>query len=409
MHKSQLFNGPMSENQDKINTPNAPASLRDFTLKKIAAIDARKQRRQLFDQTRGDFMQANREGVGDIISFTDNDYLGLSTHAEVIKAAIDATEKYGAGSGASRLVTGNNPLYGELEQSLADLKQAEDAIVFGSGYLANIGIIPTLVNEEDLILADELVHTSLRAGFDLSRADVNYFAHNDTEQLKILLQKSRADYRHVLIVVDGVYSMDGDIAPLKELGLVAKAFDAWLMSDDAHGVGVLADGRGSAAVKEATDLVPLQMGTLSKAIGAYGGYIAADKSVCDLLRSRARSLIYTTALPPAALGGALKALDIIKSDPVRCARPLLLAKKFCTALNLPEPQTPIVKIIIGEEEATMQASKALAEKGFLAWGFRPPTVPDGTSRLRFCFSASHRDEDVGALIAACLDIDSLFR
>ena len=284
------------------------------------------------------------------------------------------------------------------------MKHTEDAIVFGSGYLANVGIIPTLVNEQDLILADELVHVSLRSGFDLSQADVKYFRHNDIDEAHDLLRKYRQDYRHVLMVVDGVYSMDGDIAPLKELGLLAKEFDAWLMNDDAHGIGVIGGGRGSAWAKGATDMVPLQMGTLSKAVGAYGGYIAADKSVCALLRSRARSLIYTPGLPPATLASAIKALEIIKSDPVRCARPLMLAKKFCHALNLPIPETPIVPLIIGKEEATLGATSKLAERGFLVWGFRPPTVPAGTSRLRFCFSATHRDADVEALIKACLEL-----
>ena len=387
-----------------MTAPNAPASLQAFADDKIAAIQSRNQQRHLYDQIRGANMQGHREGLGNIISFTDNDYLGLSTHPDVVAAAMEAARTYGAGSGASRLVTGNNPLYGELERSIADLKGSEDAIVFGSGYLANVGIIPTLVGRQDLILADELVHVSLRTGIDLSGAETVYFRHNDVAHLKEMLEEKREQYRHVLMLVDGVYSMDGDIAPLMDMGTLAKEHDAWLMSDDAHGIGVLADGKGSAAHCAASHLVPLQMGTLSKAVGAYGGYIAADKSVCDLLRSRARSLIYTTGLPPATLAAAVKALEIIKSDADFCARPLMLAKKFCAALALPSPETPIVRLIIGEEEATLTASAALAEKGFLVWGFRPPTVPDGTSRLRFCFSATHRDEDLSKLIEACLEL-----
>ncbi len=195
--------------------------------------------------------------------------------------------------------------------------------------------------------------------------------------------------------------MDGDIAPLHELGVLAKKYDAWLMNDDAHALGTVGNGRGSAHELGVTDLVPLQMGTLSKAVGSYGGYLAASKPVIDFMKTRARSLIYTTGLPPAALGASLKALEIMQDDVALTKRPTLLAKRFASAMNLPEPQSPIVPLIIGEETATLEASAKLAEAGYKVIAFRPPTVPAGTSRLRFTFSASHKDSNVDSLITAC--------
>ena len=337
----------------------------------------------------------------DLISFTDNDYLGLSTHPDVIKAANSATQKYGAGAGASRLVTGNSPLYNILEQKIASLKECEDAIVFGSGYMANIGIIPALVGKNDLIIADELVHTCIHTGISLSKATCHLFKHNDVDHAKALLEEHRANYGNAMLLVDGVYSMDGDIAPLKELGELCLEHDVWLMNDDAHALGTIGNGKGSAAATGASKLVPLQMGTLSKAVGAYGGYLAGPKSIINLMKSRARSLIYTTGLPPGILAAAIKAIDIIEYDKGRVARPLKLAQKFAAALNLPKPVSPIVPIIIGDETSTLASSEKLALTGFQVIAFRPPTVPEGTCRLRFTFSASHKDSDVDRLINIC--------
>lgn len=379
-------------------------SLDTFASGKLTAIDARSQRRHLFDHTRRDQMQAHRNGVGDVISFTDNDYLGLSTHPDVIAVANEAAIQYGAGSGASRLVTGNHPLYRELEKKIAKLKGTEDALVFGSGYMANTGIIPTLVGKDDLIIADELIHTSLHAGIKLSGAKTLFFRHNDVDHAKELLRANRHNHPHAMMLVDGVYSMDGDIAPLKQLGQVAKVFDCWLMSDDAHGVGVIGGGKGSAHACGAENLVPLQMGTMSKAVGSYGGYLAASHQVCELLRSRCRSLIYTTGLPPATVAASIKALDIITHNPDICARPVQLAQKFAAAMGLPKPETAIVPLIVGAEDKTLMLSRQLAERGYLAWAFRPPTVPEGSSRLRFCFSSTHTDDQLNGLIKTCRDI-----
>lgn len=376
-------------------------SLERFALEKLDALERRNQRRRLVDTARAADMMLCVEGGAPLVSFTDNDYLGLSTHPDVIDAAKDAAGKYGAGAGASRLVTGNHPLYTALEKKIAQIKGTEDAAVFGSGYLANVGIIPTLVGKNDLILADELVHTCIHAGLSLARSTVKFFRHNETAHVADLLAKHRTNFGRCLIVVDGVYSMDGDIAPLLPLGDLAARHDAWLMTDDAHALGTIGGGRGSAHACGADGLVPLQMGTLSKAVGSYGGYLAASKPVIDLIKTRARSFIYTTGLPPAAVGASLKALELIENDAARVARPVKLARQFAQALQLPRPDTPIVPLVIGSEEDALSASAALATEGFKVIAFRPPTVPEGTSRLRFSFSASHRDEDVARLIDAC--------
>jgi 8-amino-7-oxononanoate synthase len=386
-------------------TDTAPiSSLDDFATGKLSALEAKNQRRVLKETHRSAGMAAAGEDKRALISFTDNDYLGLSTHPEVIAAGNVAAINYGAGAGASRLVTGNHPLYTALENKIAEIKGTEAAAVFGSGYLANVGIIPTLVGKRDLIIADELVHTCIHAGMTLARSTVKFFRHSDVDHLKEILRAERHKFERALIVVDGVYSMDGDIAPLKEIGLVAKVFDAWLMNDDAHALGTIGGGRGSAHACGAEHLVPLQMGTLSKAAGSYGGYLAASKAVIDLIKTRARSFIYTTGLPPSAVAASLKALEIMEQEPERVYRPTLLAQRFAEELGLPEPATPILPVIIGSEVDALAASEKLAEEGFRVIAFRPPTVPEGTSRLRFSFSATHTDEDVERLIDVCKEL-----
>jgi len=379
-------------------------SLNAFADQKLSALEAKNQRRSLFTMTRQSSMAITTNDGQELISFTDNDYLGLSTHPVVIAASIEATQKYGVGAGASRLVTGNHPQYAQLEQKIADIKGTEAAAVFGSGYLANVGIIPTFIGPKDLIIADELVHTCIHAGIALSKAKTVFFRHNDVEHATELLAEHRANHPHALIIVDGVYSMDGDIAPLNTLGKLAAQHDAWLMNDDAHALGTIGGGRGSAHACGAEHLVPLQMGTLSKAVGAYGGYLAASKQVIDLIKTRARSFIYTTGLPPATVAAALTALEMIEQDKILTGRPTLLAQRFASALNLPQPETPIVPLMIGSETDALAASAKLAEQGFKVTAFRPPTVPEGTSRLRFTFSASHRDTDIEKLIVVCRDL-----
>jgi len=331
------------------------------------------------------------------LSFSCNDYLNLTQHPAIKQAAIDAIEKYGVGSGASRLVTGNHPLYAQLEVRLARIKQTEAAVVFGSGYLANTGIIPVVIGREGLVLVDELSHACLFAGAELSRGKVLTFRHNDVAEARKLLARLRSSHDHALIVTDGVFSMDGDLAPLADLLAVADEHDAWLMSDDAHGLGVVGDGRGSGFVGNTHIPLPLQMGTLSKAIGSYGGYLCASRPVVDLIRNRARTLIYSTGLPPACVAAAIAALDLIERDQDYAATPLRKAKMFTRRVGLAEAQSPIVPVIIGDEEATLAASRMLVEEGYFSAAIRPPSVPAGTARLRLTFTAKHSDQAIERL------------
>ncbi|VFU08936.1 8-amino-7-oxononanoate synthase [Methylocella tundrae] len=370
-------------------------SLDDFASAKLAELDAQHLRRTLVESAREEAPWVFREGRR-LLSFSCNDYLNLSHHPAVKAAAVAAIARYGAGSGGSRLVTGNHPLLGELETRLARLKTTEAACVFGSGYLANAGIVPTLAGAGDLILIDELAHACLFAGTQLSPAKTIIFRHNDVSQAEELLAAQRTDFRRALLLTDGVFSMDGDRAPLAELAALCAAYDVWLMSDDAHGLGVIGGGRGSVTAAGAPP-VPLQMGTLSKAIGGYGGYLCASKPVIDLIKTRARTLVYSTGLPPASVAAAIAALNIIENEPLLVEKPLAKARAFAKTLNLPEAQSPIVPVIIGAPEAALAASRQLAEAGFLVTAIRPPTVPAGTARLRFAFSAAHSDEDIARL------------
>jgi 8-amino-7-oxononanoate synthase len=372
------------------------SSLDQFAQAKLDDLQRRHLRRQLTETYREDGIWVERDGRR-LLSFSCNDYLNLTQHPAIKQAAIAAIEKYGAGSGASRLVTGNHPLYAELEARLARIKNTEAACVFGSGYLANAGIIPVLIGRDGLVLADELSHACLFAGAQLSRGTLLTFRHNDVAHLRALLAEHRAVHEHVLIVTDGVFSMDGDLAPLAELNALADEYDAWLMSDDAHGLGVVGGGRGSSFSGNTQIPVPLQMGTLSKAIGAYGGYLCASAAVIDLVRNRARTLIYSTGLPPSCVAASIAALDLIEREPGYAALPVQKAKAFAARAKLPEAQSTIVPVIIGAEEATLAASHMLADEGYLAAAIRPPTVPAGTARLRLTFTAQHPDDAIARL------------
>lgn len=378
---------------------NPRDSLDDFARAKLDALEAQSLRRRLTETDRREGAVAFRDGRR-LVSFCCNDYLNLSQNETVKRAAIEATEKYGTGSGASRLVSGNHPLFRDLETRLADWKQTEDCVVFGSGYMANLGIIPALMREGDLIIADELSHACLLSGSKLSGARVEVFRHNDMAHLEALLAAHRGGATHCLVVTDGIFSMDGDAAPVAEMADIAARHDAWLMTDDAHGIGVVGhEGRGSSFMGATKADVPLQMGTLSKAIGAYGGYLCASAPVADFIRTRARTLIYSTGLPPGTAAAAIAALDFIKANPDYCRRPVEKARAFTRALGLPDPESPIVPVILGDADATLAASKLLEAEGYLVTGIRPPTVPAGTARLRFTFTAEHDDADIARLAA----------
>lgn len=378
--------------------PAMNASLDQYARGKLASLERAQLRRTAVVTTR-DGIHAVRDGRR-LISFSCNDYLNLSQHPTVVAAALAAARDYGIGAGASRLVTGNHPLYAALENRLARLKGTEAACVFGSGYLANTGIIPALVGPDDLIVVDELSHACIHAGARLAGAKVCRYRHADPAQAAALLAAHRARHARALIATDGVFSMDGDLAPLRALAELAERFDAWLIADDAHGLGVVGGGRGCAFADGDPIAVPLQMGTLSKAVGTYGGYVCASAPVVDLLRTRARTFIYSTGLPPPVIAAASAALDIIASEPGYVCEPLRKARNFARALELAEPQSAIVPLVLGEAETALAAARALEEEGFLVVAIRPPTVPPGTARLRVAFTAHHPDSEIERLATA---------
>lgn len=364
-------------------------SLDAFAEEKLAKLEAQSLKRALRPTARYAGAHVERDGRR-LISFSCNDYLGLAQDERLIAAGQAALARYGAGAAASRLVTGDHPLLSELEAKLAAFKKAEAAVVFGSGYLANVGIVPALAEASDLVLLDSLCHSCMAAGARLSGARVLRFKHNDMSDLRHILEAQRSRFRRVLILTERVFSMDGDRAPEVELLALAALFDAWTLIDDAHGIGVI--------TPEA--YAPLEMGTLSKALGSYGGYVCASAPVADLLRNQARSFVYSTGLPPASVAAAIEALKIVEAEPERCARPLALARRLTRALNLPEAQSTIVPFIVGDAARALALSQTLETQGFLVVAIRPPTVPDGTARLRIAVSAAHSEADVDALSAA---------
>ncbi|MFN3197449.1 MAG: aminotransferase class I/II-fold pyridoxal phosphate-dependent enzyme [Bradymonadia bacterium] len=376
-------------------------TLDDFAQEKLHRLSAAQLRRRITPTARGPGLEALRDGHN-LVSFCDNDYLGLSHDPRVKAAAVEAIERSGAGAGASRLITGDNPLYCALERRLAHLKGTADALVFGSGYLANTGVIPALMGPDDLIVIDALSHACLFAGARLARSRCEIFAHNDVDAAAAIMQAHRAQTRRCMLITEGVFSMDGDLAPLSALAALARRWDAWLLTDDAHGLGVIGNGRGSAAAAGlTTEDVPLQMGTLSKAVGSYGGYLCASAPVIDLLRTRGRTLVYSTGLPPATLAASEMALRIIHDEAdTLCGRPVMLAQRFAAALALPTPETPIVPLIMGSPTRALAGADHLLAEGYLVSAIRAPTVPVGTERLRLTFSAAHTEAQVDGLIEA---------
>ncbi len=347
-----------------------------------------------------------------VVNLGSNNYLGLSTHPKVMSAAGSAAMVYGAGASGSRLLSGNIQNYTKLEDNLAKAKGTEAALVFSSGYAANTSIIPVLAGEGDLILSDALNHASIIDGCRLSRASKKIYRHCDVEHLKTLLAES-SDFRRRLIVTDGVFSMDGDIAPLPDIYEVALNYNAMLLVDDAHGFGVLGKN-GSGTVShfglEGQDII--QMGTLSKAIGGLGGYVAGRRVLIDLLINRARGFIFTTGLPPATLSAADAALKVMRSSRDLRQRLLKHAETMKTALTdlgytLLPSQTQILPVIIGEPQRATDVAEALLAEDVFAPAIRPPAVPAGTSRLRVTVMATHTDLDIEHAIYGFANVHKL--
>ena len=341
----------------------------------------------------------------DVVLLGSNNYLGLSTHPKVIDAAVEATRTFGTGSSGSRLISGNSERYTTLETNLAKSKGTEAALVFSSGYAANTSVIPVLAGEGDLILSDTLNHASIIDGCRLSRATKKVYRHCDMEHLRLLLSESTA-FRRRLIVTDGVFSMDGDIAPLPDICNLAAAHNAMLLVDDAHGFGVLGkDGSGTVAHfgLEAEDII--QMGTLSKAVGALGGYIAGSRALIEVLINRARGFIFTTGLPPATLAAADAALDVMRSEPELRQRLFSHAKRLKTGLSdlgytLLPSETQILPVVLGSPQRATSVAEALLTAGVFAPAIRPPAVPSGTSRLRLTVMATHTEAEIQRAIDA---------
>jgi 8-amino-7-oxononanoate synthase len=336
----------------------------------------------------------------DRLSFCSNDYLGLASHPRLIAAAAEAMSHHGLGSGASHLVSGHHALHQALEQRLARF-MARPCLLFSAGYMANIGVLPALVGREDAIFADRLDHASLIDGARLSRAELKRFRHNDMRHLAQLLANSSA--RTKLIVVDGVFSMDGDIAPLPEILALAQRHDAWIYVDDAHGFGVL--GEGGRGVPEHFGLASeriIHLCTLGKAAGVSGAAVFAGQTVVDWLLQSARSYIFATAAPPALAAALLAAVDLIEGEPQRRRhlQQLIAALRHgCKGLKWPllPSATPIQPLVVGSNSAALALAEALWERGIWVPAIRPPTVPDGTARLRISLSAAHSIEDVTRL------------
>lgn len=340
-----------------------------------------------------------------VILMAANDYLGLATHPALKQAAIDAVVRFGVGSGASRLISGTLPPHADLETALARFKGTDASLVFGSGYLANIGLIPALAGTGDLILADRLCHASLIDGCRLSGANFRVFRHRDLAHLEQLLSGRKAR-RPTLIVTDGVFSMDGDLAPLPDLIALAERHDARLLVDDAHGTGVMGKtGRGTLEHFGVESRLPFQMGTLSKALGGSGAYVAGPSTLIQYLVNHARSFIYTTAPPPVAAAAARAALDVIRNEPERRTRLWANRQRWVEGLvglgyRIADTASPIVPVLIGQADQALRLAERLLQLGVFAPAIRPPTVPEGTSRIRTTLSSEHRSEHLDQALAA---------
>ena len=363
------------------------SSLEAFAIGKLAGLEAGGVRRRLVVTGREEPPWVVRDGRR-LLSMSCNDVLGLSRHPAVVRAAVEATQRWGTGAGASRLVTGNHPEVVALEEALARWEGTEAACVFGSGYLANLGVVPSLVGRYDLVVADALSHACLWSGAALSGARVVRFAHNDLGALRGVLAAERGRFERCLVLTETVFSMDGDRAPLMGMADLAAEYDAWLLADGAHGLGLAIEG---------VERVPLRVGTLSKALGSYGGFLCASASVVALMHSRARPLVYSTGLPPGVAAAARAALGVIAAEPELRERPWRLARLFTSLTGRAEAASHIVPVVVGSAEAALTAQARLEEHGFLAAAIRPPTVPDGTSRLRLSFPAAMAEAEVARL------------
>jgi 8-amino-7-oxononanoate synthase len=340
-----------------------------------------------------------------LINFCSNDYLGLAGHPDIAAALQAGTDRYGTGSGASHLISGHSLAHHQLEEQLAEFTGRPRALLFSTGYMANIGVINALVGRNDLVLQDQLNHASLLDAGHLCRAESRRYKHVDMAHLQQYLANSSAARK--LVVTDGVFSMDGNLAPLPEISKIAQQHHAWLMVDDAHGVGVL--GPTGAGIVEQQGLgleqAPILIGTLGKSFGTFGAFVAGSEALIETLIQFARTYIYTTALPPAIACATSASLDIVRKEQWRRDHLRALIQRFrlgakAIGLQLMESQTPIQPVLINDDKRVMEINQSLRAQGFMVGAIRPPTVPVGSGRLRITLSASHSQQQVDQLLQA---------
>ena len=354
----------------------------------------------------------------ELVTFSSNDYLGLATHPQVIVAQQRGAE-LGAGATASHLVNGHFEIHQQLQEKLADITGREAALLFGSGYMANVGVINALVGRGDHVVQDKLNHASLIDGGRISGARYLRFAHNDLESLEQQLQRARGSGTgNTLVAVDGVYSMDGDTAPLADMAALCARYNAWLMVDEAHGFGVMGSAdlpsAGSVAAAGLTQAdAPIVMGTLGKAAGNGGAFVAGSRELIDYLTQFARTYIYTTGMPPAVAAGCVQALELMQSEPLRqtlCARIEYFRQRAAArGLPLEHSLSAIQPLVLGCETTVLAVANRLRERGYLVGAIRPPTVPAGTARLRITLSAVHSEVQIDGLLSALQEVLSEVR
>lgn len=367
----------------------------------------RYRHRRLLESAQGPRLRLDGKSM---LQFCSNDYLGLANHPKLVKAMQRAAAEFGVGSGASHLVCGHSSLHHQLEERLADITRRKRALLFSTGYMANLGVIAALLGRGDQVFEDRLNHASLLDAGLLSGARFQRFKHNDVEDLARRLTAGKEGGQR-LVAVDAIYSMDGDLAPLPALAAVAAEHNAWLMADDAHGFGVLGKHGGGSAEHFGLDQrqLPVLMATLGKALGSFGAFVAGSDTLIESLIQFARPYIYTTAMPPAVAAATLTALDLLSEESWRRSHLQTLIQRFRGAaarlqLPLSASQTAIQPLLVGDDAEAMAISGALEERGILVSAIRPPTVPAGTARLRITLTAAHTDEDVDHLLEVLAEV-----
>ena len=362
--------------------------------KKLEAKEQEQNKRTIKTYEPLDAVRVKRND-SEYIMMASNNYLGLTHDARVQQAAMQAIQRYGTGSGGARLTSGSFPLFKELEIAIANFKGTEQSLVFNTGYMANVGTITALMNKHSVIISDELNHASIIDGCRLSGAHIERYKHKDVKHAEYILKNYKSAYK--MIITDGVFSMDGDIAPLDRLYELSKEYNALLMVDDAHATGVIGNGRGTAHHFGLTN-VDVQLGTLSKALGSVGGYVAGRKELIEYLINYSRSFIFSTALSPTDIGAALEALRIVRDEPsvvdtLRDNTVYMAHKLQAMGIDC-DDETPIFPIVVGENERALTLARELEERGIIITAIRPPTVPVGESRLRMTVTAAHSKEQL---------------